>query len=245
LTCRPEHLADIASSDEDAGLDARLQEAHLDRLKRERDTIGPVNLRADGELLEIEQESSRIEREREDLIQAINKLRQGVGRLDGEGRARLLAVFDEIDRYFQQLFQRLFGGGHAHLTLLDADTPSAIGLEVMASPPGKRLQHLSLLSGGEQTLAALALRFAIFLAKPTPICVLDEVDAPLDEANVNRFCSLLEDLSATGTRFIIITHHRLTMARMNRLYGVTMGERGVSQMVSVELFQQDSHRSVG
>lgn len=242
----PERLAELVGEvNEPTTGDLATAEKQLERMKRERDLIGPVNLRAEEELAELEGESGRLDGEREDLLQAIAKLRQGVGQLDKEARARLLAAFDEIDRHFQQLFRRLFGGGHAHLSLMDADDPMAIGLEVMASPPGKKLQHLSLLSGGEQTLTALALRFAIFLAKQTPICVLDEVDAPLDDANVDRMCTLLDDLAAAGTRFLVITHHRLTMARMHRLFGVTMAEKGVSQLVSVDLVDHNGLRSVG
>lgn len=241
----PERLVEIAGDEADQPGDAAAEEKRLEKMKRERDLIGPVNLRAEQELAELEAENGRLDAERDDLLQAIAKLRQGVGQLDREGRSRLLAAFDEIDRHFQQLFRRLFGGGHAHLSLIDAEDPLAIGLDVMASPPGKKLQNLSLLSGGEQTLTALALRFAIFLAKQTPICVLDEVDAPLDDANVDRMCDLLDDLAAAGTRFLVITHHRLTMARMHRLFGVTMAEKGVSQLVSVDLLDQNALRHAG
>jgi chromosome segregation protein len=158
-----------------------------------------------------------------------------VAELDREGRERLRASFAEIDRHFQTLFQRLFGGGRAHLALTESDDPLEAGLEIMASPPGKKLALMSLLSGGEQALTALALRFALFLTRPAPICVLDEVDAPLDDANVDRFCSLLGDLASGGTRFLVITHHRLTMAKMDRLFGVTMPESGASRLVSVDL----------
>ena len=163
------------------------------------------------------------------------KLRRGVGELDREARERLRAAFGEIDRNFQTLFRKLFGGGTAHLSLTDAEDPLEAGLEIMASPPGKRLQLMSLLSGGEQTLTALALRFALFLSRPAPICVLDEVDAALDDANVDRFCRLLSEMALGGTRFLVITHHRLTMAQMDRLFGVTMPERGASHLVSVDL----------
>jgi len=167
---------------------------------------------------------------------AIGRLRQGVAGLNREGRERLQSAFGEIDRNFQDLFSRLFGGGSAHLAMTDAEDPFEAGLEVMASPPGKRLQTMSLLSGGEQALAALALLFAVFLTNPAPICVLDEVDAPLDDHNVDRFCDLVSEIAhASSTRFLLITHHRLTMARMDRLYGVTMAEPGVSQLVSVDL----------
>ncbi|MCK5546085.1 MAG: chromosome partitioning protein ParA, partial [Rhodospirillaceae bacterium] len=167
---------------------------------------------------------------------AIEKLRRGINELNREGRERLLTSFHEVDKHFQELFQRLFGGGKAHLKLIEADDPLESGLEIMASPPGKRMQVLSLLSGGEQAMTATALLFAVFMTNPAPICVLDEVDAPLDDANVDRFCTLLEEMAEGGTtRFLIITHHRMTMARMDRLFGVTMGERGVSQLVSVDL----------
>jgi len=163
-------------------------------------------------------------------------LRQGITALNREGRERLLAAFDQVNRHFEELFVRLFGGGHAHLALTEAEDPLEAGLEIMASPPGKKLQIMSLLSGGEQALTALSLLFAVFLTNPAPICVLDEVDAPLDDSNVDRFCTLLDEMShQSSTRFLLVTHHRLTMARMDRLYGVTMSERGVSQLVSVDL----------
>src|SRR5262249_48460248 len=169
---------------------------------------------------------------------AIARLRAGISSLNREGRERLLAAFELVNTSFTQLFTRLFGGGHAHLKLTEAEDPLEAGLEIMASPPGKRLQVMSLLSGGEQALTALSLLFAVFLTNPAPICVLDEVDAPLDDANVDRFCSLVEELAhTTSTRFLVITHHRMTMARMDRLFGVTMAERGVSQLVSVDLHQ--------
>ncbi len=180
--------------------------------------------------------------QRRDLIEAIGKLRRGIAELNREGRERLLASFADVDRHFRELFMRLFGGGRAHLALTDSDDPLEAGLEIMASPPGKRLQVLSLLSGGEQALTALALIFAVFLTNPAPICVLDEVDAPLDDANVDRFCGLLSEMAEGGTRFLVITHHRMTMARMDRLFGVTMAERGVSQLVSVDLQRAEELR---
>jgi chromosome segregation protein len=198
--------------------------------------MGPVNLRAEDEAQEIDEQLSALVDERTDLEAAIARLRQGIGRLNREGRERLEKAFENIDSHFGSLFTRLFGGGKAHLAMVGSDDPLEAGLEVMASPPGKRLQVLSLLSGGEPALTATALLFAVFLTNPAPICVLDEVDAPLDDANVSRFCDLLEDLArGSNTRFLIITHHRMTMARMDRLFGVTMGERGVSQLVSVNL----------
>ena len=178
--------------------------------------------------------------ERDDLIAAIARLRQAVHGLNKEARERLVASFSTIDAHFRRLFERLFGGGAAELKLTEADDPLDAGLEIFASPPGKKLQQLSLLSGGEQALTAIALIFAMFLTNPSPICVLDEVDAPLDDANVDRFCLLVQEIANdVGTRFLIITHHRLTMARMDRLYGVTMAERGISQLVSVDLRRAD------
>ncbi|MCS6854555.1 MAG: chromosome partitioning protein ParA, partial [Elioraea sp.] len=208
----------------------------LEKLIRERDGIGPVNLAAEAEMTEVEERIATLAAERADLVSAIAKLRGAIGALNREGRERLTARFAEVDRHFRDLFVRLFGGGQAQLALIDSDDPLEAGLEIMAEPPGKKLAALSLLSGGEQALTALALIFAVFLTNPAPICVLDEVDAPLDDANVDRFCALLEEIArGTGTRFLIVTHHRLTMARMDRLYGVTMAERGVSQLVSVDL----------
>jgi chromosome segregation protein len=224
-------------------------EARLQRLVRERDGMGPVNLVAEAEANEIEERLGLLTRERDDLIQAIAKLREGINALNREGRERLMAAFTQVNEHFTKLFTRLFGGGRAHLTLdrgEDGDEtrdPLEAGLEIMASPPGKKLQVMSLLSGGEQALTALALLFAVFLTNPAPICVLDEVDAPLDDANVDRFCLLVEEIAESAeTRFLIITHHRLTMARMDRLFGVTMAERGVSQLVSVDLQQAQELR---
>jgi chromosome segregation protein len=204
--------------------------------------MGPVNLRAEQEAADLTGQMQNLDDQRRDLIEAIGKLRRGIAELDREGRERLLASFADVDRHFRELFMRLFGGGRAHLTLTDSDDPLEAGLEIMASPPGKRLQVLSLLSGGEQALTALALTFAVFLTNPAPICVLDEVDAPLDDANVDRFCGLLTEMAGGGTRFLVITHHRMTMARMDRLFGVTMAERGVSQLVSVDLQRAEELR---
>ncbi len=212
----------------------------LDRLVRERDNMGPVNLRAEVESQEITEQMTTMQTERDDLVQAIEKLREGINTLNKEARQRLLSAFDTVNAHFQKLFTRLFNGGSAHLKLIEADDPLEAGLEIFAQPPGKKLQALSLLSGGEQTLTSIALIFGMFLTNPAPICVLDEVDAPLDESNVDRYCMLLEDLvKECRTRFMVITHHRMTMARMDRLYGVTMSERGVSQLVSVDLKQHD------
>ncbi len=215
-------------------------EARFAKLNRDRESIGPVNLRAELEVAELDGEMTRMTGERDDLVAAIAKLRQSVHGLNREARERLLASFGTIDAHFRRLFERLFGGGSAELRLTEADDPLDAGLEILASPPGKKLQQLSLLSGGEQALTAIALIFAMFLTNPSPICVLDEVDAPLDDANVDRFCLLVQEIANdTGTRFMIITHHRLTMARMDRLYGVTMIERGISQLVSVDLRRAD------
>jgi len=216
----------------------------VERLIRERETMGPVNLRADQEAEELKDQIETMGTERDDLLKAIDKLRRGISELNREGRQRLLASFEEVNTHFQKLFERLFAGGRAYLELTESDDPLEAGLEIMASPPGKRLQMLSLLSGGEQALTALALLFAVFQTNPAPICVLDEVDAPLDDANVDRFCTLLEGMAKTDeTRFLIITHHRMTMARMDRLFGVTMFERGVSQLVSVDLQRAEELRA--
>jgi len=211
-------------------------EADAARLRRQRDTLGAVNLRAEEDAREVQQEHDTLSAEKSDLESAIAKLRAGIAVLNREGRARLLKAFEAVNANFSNLFRHLFGGGAARLELVESDDPLEAGLEIMCQPPGKKLSTLSLLSGGEQTLTALALIFAVFLANPAPICVLDEVDAPLDDANVNRFCDLLDEMTRqTDTRFLIITHHAVTMARMDRLFGVTMAEQGVSQLVSVDL----------
>ena len=208
----------------------------LERLQREREEMGPVNLRAELETGDVQAQIDLILREREELGTAIAKLRGSIGHQNREGRERLAAVFTEVDRHFKALFTRMFGGGRAHLALVGSDDPLQAGLEIYAQPPGKKLAALSLLSGGEQALTALSLIFAVFRCNPAPVCVLDEVDTPLDDANVERFCTLLADMVAeTGTRFLVVTHHPLTMARMDRLYGVTMQERGVSRLLSVDL----------
>ncbi len=208
----------------------------LERLLKEREEMGPVNLRADVEAEEVEKRLATLATEREELTTAIAKLRGSIGHLNREGRERLNAVFQQVDQHFQALFTRMFGGGRAHLALVGSDDPLEAGLEIYAQPPGKKLATLSLLSGGEQALTALSLIFAVFRCNPAPVCVLDEVDAPLDDANVERFCNLLEDVvRETGTRFLVVTHHPMTMARMDRLYGVTMQERGVSRLLSVDL----------
>jgi chromosome segregation protein len=233
----PDALAEIAGVAEDkVPADPAETAARLDRLTRERDGMGPVNLMAETEAAELETRIAELQRERADLTEAIARLRHGIAALDREVRQRLTAAFEQLDRHFAELFTKLFGGGKAQLRLVDNDDPLAAGLEIMASPPGKRLQSLSLLSGGEQALTALALLFAAFLTNPAPVCVLDEVDAPLDDANVDRFCNLVGEIAdTTGTRFLVVTHHRITMARVDRLFGVTMAERGISQLVSVDL----------
>ena len=212
------------------------QEDKLDAKKNEREKLGAVNLRADQETENYKMEIKKIEKDREDLISAISKLRGTINELNQKGRERLLEAFEKVNKKFSEVYTKLFSGGTAKLELIDSDDPLEAGLELFVSPPGKRLQSITLLSGGEQALTALSLVFAVFLTSPAPICVLDEVDAPLDDANVTRFCKLLDELTKiTKTKFIIITHHALTMSRMNRLYGITMPEKGISQLVSVDL----------
>ena len=234
----PPHLAiRQAELDADAPLpDMADVEKRLDRLKVERERLGAVNLRAEEEQRELSERLETIVSEREDIIEAIRKLRQAIQSLNREGRERLLAAFEVVNGHFQRLFTHLFGGGTAELQLIESEDPLEAGLEILARPPGKKPQTMTLLSGGEQALTAMALIFAVFLTNPAPICVLDEVDAPLDDHNVERFCNLMDEMaSSTETRFVIITHNPITMARMNRLFGVTMAEQGVSQLVSVNL----------
>jgi len=247
LDCAPTACLAEAGLDETDNLPAEEAiEARLQRLTRERDTMGPVNLRAEMEAAELDQQVTALRAEREDLSAAVERLRQAIATLNREARQRLMTAFQAVRGHFEKVFVRLFGGGHAQLQLTETDDPLNAGLEVLASPPGKRLQVLSLLSGGEQALTALSLLFAVFLTSPTPVCVLDEVDAPLDESNVDRVCDLLEDMAGRGqTRFLLVTHHRLTMARVDRLYGVTMAERGISQLVSVDLRGAEALRAVG
>jgi chromosome segregation protein len=236
VSCLPSELLAVAEKTEEDIEALPEAEARLARLTRERDNMGPVNLRAEEEAKELGEQITGMTTERDDLVQAIARLRHGINELNREGRERFLAAFEKVNTHFQTLFTRLFGGGRAHLELTEAEDPLEAGLEIMASPPGKKLQVLSLLSGGERALTTTALLFAVFLTNPAPICVLDEVEAPLDDANVGRFCNLVEEIAAaTKTRFLLVTHHRITMARMDRLYGVTMPERGVSQLVSVDL----------
>lgn len=234
--CPPQLLPEKAEFDAETVGDAALESAELERLTLSRERIGPVNLVAAEELAELETEWEKSTQESAELNEAINQLRGSIGSLNREGRQRLLAAFTEVDQHFQRLFTTLFDGGKAHLELVDSDDPLEAGLEIMAQPPGKKLTSLTLLSGGEQALTAVALIFGLFLTNPAPICVLDEVDAPLDDANIERFCDLLDKMVAeTNTRYLIVTHNAVTMSRMHRLFGVTMIERGISQLVSVDL----------
>ena len=226
---------------EDEFPDALTQEELLDEKKRQRDKLGSVNLRADEETSKYEDEIKKMEKDRQDLVSAIIKLKESINELNQKGRERLLNAFEKVNRKFNEVYTKLFNGGNAKLELVDSDDPLDAGLEMLVSPPGKRLQSITLLSGGEQALTALSLIFAVFLTNPSPICVLDEVDAPLDDANVTRFCNLLDELNKiTSTRFIIVTHHALTMSKMDRLYGVTMPEKGISQLVAVDLQKAES-----
>jgi chromosome segregation protein len=247
LDCAPEECLAKANLKEGADLSALEEvEARLAKHKADRERLGGVNLRAEEEEVELSTQLEDMEREKADVEQAIARLRQGISNLNREGRKRLLEAFEEVNGHFGHLFKTLFGGGSAELKLVDSDDPLESGLEIFACPPGKRPQSLTLLSGGEKALTAMALIFAVFLTNPSPICVLDEVDAPLDDANVERFCRLMEEMSKeTDTRFLIITHHPLTMARMGRLFGVTMSERGVSQLVSVDLDTAAALRDAG
>ena len=221
--------------------DTVTQEELLDKKRRDRDNLGSVNLRADEETGKYKNEITKMEKDREDIVTAITKLKDSINELNQKGRERLLDAFDKVSRKFNEVYTKLFNGGNAKLELVDSDDPLDAGLDLLVSPPGKRLQSITLLSGGEQALTALSLIFAVFLTNPAPICVLDEVDAPLDDANVTRFCNLLDELTRiTTTKFIIVTHHALTMSKMDRLYGVTMPEKGISQLVSVDLQKAES-----
>ncbi|WP_416899584.1 MAG: chromosome segregation protein SMC [Minwuia sp.] len=239
MECAPQKVLEVAGLDPDAVMPPLDDcERKLDRLKRERENMGPVNLRAEIEANEVQEKLDTLAAERADLEGAIARLRQGIYSINREARARLLEAFETVNGHFEKLFRRVFGGGEARLALTEAEDPLEAGLEIMASPPGKRMQILTLLSGGEQALTATALLFAVFLTNPAPICVLDEIDAPLDDANVERLTDLLDELAShKQTRFLVITHNPITMARMDRLFGVTMAERGVSQLVSVDLQQ--------
>jgi chromosome segregation protein len=247
LQCAPAELAALAGVAHDAELPESANIAKkLEAAKQDRERLGAVNLRADEELAEIEATKTKIDSEREDLTEAIRRLRQAIQSLNKEGRERLLTAFDAVNAHFKELFTTLFGGGTAELQLIESDDPLEAGLEIVARPPGKKPQVMTLLSGGEQALTALALIFAVFLTNPSPICVLDEVDAPLDDANVERFCDLLDEMrKKTDTRFMTITHNPITMARMDRLFGVTMAERGVSQLVSVDLAEAERFLEAG
>jgi len=241
LECAPSELSERAEIKEGEDLPPLEQaEKRVERLKQEREQLGGVNLRAEEEAAEQETRLATLVADRDDLVGAIDRLRRGIQSLNKEGRERLLASFEKVNTNFQQLFTKLFEGGEAKLTFTESEDPLEAGLEIFARPPGKRLQSLGLLSGGEQALTALALIFAVFLVNPAPVCVLDEVDAPLDDANVERFCNMLNKMTEmSGTRFLVITHHALTMSRMDRLFGVTMAERGVSQLVSVSLAEAE------
>ncbi|MCA0258048.1 MAG: chromosome segregation protein SMC [Proteobacteria bacterium] len=247
LNLQPQGIFKVAGLDPDAPLpDTREVERELDRLKMERERLGPVNLRAEEETKELSERLQLLITERDDIIDAIRKLRGAIGNLNREGRERLLAAFDRVNVEFQRLFTHLFNGGTAELQLIESDDPLEAGLEILARPPGKKPQTMTLLSGGEQALTAMALIFAVFLTNPAPICVLDEVDAPLDDHNVERYCNLMDEMAAsTDTRFVIITHNPITMSRMDRLFGVTMAEQGVSQLVSVDLQTAEKLRDAG
>jgi len=247
LEIEPAGVAELAEIKDGEALPELTEvEDKLEKLRRERERLGAVNLRAEEELVEVETQHTSLTTERDDLVEAIKKLRLGIQSLNREARERLLASFQQVNAHFQQLFTKLFNGGTAELQLIESDDPLEAGLEILAKPPGKKPATLSLLSGGEQALTALALIFAVFLTNPAPICVLDEVDAPLDDHNVERFCDMLDEMTrSTDTRFVIITHNPITMARMNRLFGVTMAERGVSQLVSVDLEAAVRFREAG
>ena len=242
LNIKEENLLEFSNLErEEEFPDTVTQEELLDKKKRDRDNLGSVNLRADEETGKYKYEITKMEKDREDIVTAITKLKNSINELNQKGRERLLEAFDKVSRKFNEVYTKLFNGGSAKLELVDSEDPLDAGLDLLVSPPGKRLQSITLLSGGEQALTALSLIFAVFLTNPAPICVLDEVDAPLDDANVTRFCSLLDELTRiTTTKFIIVTHHALTMSKMDRLYGVTMPEKGISQLVSVDLQKAES-----
>ena len=242
LNLKEENLLEFSNLEREVEFpDTVTQEELLDKKKRDRDNLGSVNLRADEETGKYKDEIFKMEQDREDIVSAITKLKESINQLNQKGRERLLDAFEKVSRKFNEVYTKLFNGGSAKLELVDSDDPLDAGLDLLVSPPGKRLQSITLLSGGEQALTALSLIFAVFLTNPAPICVLDEVDAPLDDANVTRFCNLLEELTRiTTTKFIIVTHHALTMSKMDRLYGVTMPEKGISQLVSVDLQKAES-----
>ncbi len=247
LDCPPEAALAKAGHAPDAELPSLADlERRLHKLRPDRDGLGGVNLRAEEELTELEKQHDSLEKERADLDAAIGQLREAIGKLNREGKKRLDEAFTIVNGHFQRLFTTLFAGGEARLEMIEGEDPLEGGLEIIAKPPGKKPATLSLLSGGEQTLTALSLIFAVFLSNPSPICVLDEVDAPLDDANVDRFCTMMEEMGRnTQTRFLVITHHPMTMSRMQRLFGVTMAEKGISQLVSVDLATAESYREAG
>jgi len=236
-----EALGELAGvKDGDELPDIAAIERRLEGLRADRERLGAVNLRAEEELNEIETQREKMMAERDDLSEAIKKLRAAIASLNKEGRERLLTAFDKVNLHFKELFTLLFGGGSAELQLVESEDPLEAGLDILARPPGKKPQTMTLLSGGEQALTAMSLIFAVFLTNPSPICVLDEVDAPLDDSNVERFCDLLDEMrKKTDTRFVTITHNPITMARMDRLFGVTQAERGISDLVSVDLEQAE------
>jgi len=247
VNCEPSGLAALAGlTHQGPAPEGATIGRKLESLRQERERLGAVNLRADQELAEVEASRDKLVAERDDLTEAIKRLRGAIGSLNQEGRERMVAAFDAVNRHFRDLFTTLFEGGAAELQLVESDDPLEAGLEIVAQPPGKKPQTLTLLSGGEQALTALALIFAVFLTNPSPICVLDEVDAPLDDYNVERFCDLLDAMrKRADTRFVAITHNPITMARMDRLFGVTMAEKGVSQLVSVELAEAEQFAEAG
>ena len=247
LSVAPEGCLAVAEVEAGAELPSLADvERKLTNLKSDRERLGGVNLQADDELIAVGAQVAGLDAERADVEQAIAKLRSAIGQLNREAHKRLTEAFEAVDAHFRQLFTTLFGGGEARLEMIEGEDPLEGGLEIIAKPPGKKPATLSLLSGGEQSLTALSLIFAVFLTNPSPICVLDEVDAPLDDANVDRFCRLLEAMAVdTATRFLVITHHPMTMARMSRLFGVTMAEKGISQLVSVDLETAQRFREAG
>jgi chromosome segregation protein len=247
LRINTDQLYEIANLDKNDEIDISIDalEKTVHRLINERDSIGAVNLRAEEEMKEMRDKIKTMSNERIDLEQAIDKLKTGIFELNKEGRQRLKESFEEVNKNFKNLFQKLFGGGNAELKLIGNEDPLHAGLEVLASPPGKKMQLLSLLSGGEQALTAISLIFSVFLCNPAPICILDEVDAPLDDSNVGRFCNLLEKIvEETDTYFMVVTHHRLTMAKMDRLFGVTMEQKGISRLVAVNLEQANRIKKI-
>lgn len=247
MGCAPEAIAEQFEFDEeDLGQNAQMIRGKQDRARGERDRIGAVNLRADEEATVLGEEIAKLTAEKDDILQAIEKLRHGIATLNRDARKKMLAAFEEVNTRFKEVFTRLFNGGEAYLQLVDAEDPLDAGLEIFAQPPGKKLQTLTLLSGGEQSLTAIALIFAMFLTQPSPICVLDEIDAALDDANVERICNLLKDFARTHpTRFLVITHNAITMSSLHRLYGVTMMEKGVSKLVSVDLERHQREHAEG